>query len=84
MTIEGKIEKITTEQYNGKEKKIITLQMGPHNTVFVEFQGRMIEWLESYSEGDQVAMRIRFNGKTSALGRKYNNIIAKTIKTINQ
>lgn len=82
ITIEGKIDKITTELNNGKEKKVITLKMGRHNTVFVEFQGRMMEWLDSYHEGDRVQMRIRFNGKVSSLGRKYNNIIAKSIKTV--
>lgn len=81
-TIKGKIEKITTEHNYGKQKKVITLQMGRHNTVFVEFQGNMISWLDSYSEGDQVSVRVRFNGKVSNLGRKYNNIIAKSIKTI--
>lgn len=81
-TIEGTIETIETEHNHGKKKKVITLQMGRHNTVFVEFQGKMMDWLDSYSEGDRVSMRIRFNGKVSSLGRKYNNIIAKSIKTI--
>lgn len=81
-TIEGKIEKIATEKTHLREKKVVTLKMGTCNTVFVEFQGKSISWLDSYNEGDRVQMRIRFNGKVSSLGRKYNNIIAKSIKTV--
>lgn len=80
--LNGTIQKITKENNNGKEKKVVTLQAGKHNTLFIEFQGNMIEKLEPFQKGSKIEVSIRFNGKESALGRKYNNIIAKTIKSI--
>lgn len=80
--IQGTIEHIKIENNNGRDKKVVTLQMGRSNTVFVEFQGKMSDELQEFQSGHKVQIRIRFNGKTSNLGRHYNNIVAKSIKSI--
>lgn len=82
LAIEGTIEAIVTENNNGKDKKVLTIQSGRNNTIYVEFQGKMMHTLNGYSEGQRVEVRVRFNGKTSKLGRRYNNIIGKSIKQL--
>lgn len=82
IAVQGTIEKITTENNNGREKKVVTLQMGRHNRLFVEFQGKLTEAIDGFQEGQRAEIKIRFNGKTSQLGRNYNNIIAKSIKSV--
>lgn len=80
--ISGTIEKIITESNNGRDKKVVTLQAGRNNILFVEFQGKMMDKLKPFEDGDRVEIRLRFNGKTSKLGRNYNNLIGKSIKII--
>lgn len=80
--VTGTIETIELENNNGQNKKIITLQAGRNNKLFIEFQGKMIYELDTYSVGNKVSIRVRFNGKISKLKRKYNNIIGKSIKSI--
>lgn len=82
IAVQGTIEKIKTENNNGREKKVVTLQMGRHNTLFIEFQGKQTEAIKNFREGQKAEITIRFNGKTSQLGRNYNNIIAKSIKSV--
>lgn len=80
--LKGRIEKIETENNNGRDKKVVTLQLGRSNTVFVEFQGKMADAVNDFNEGQDVQVKIRFNGKVSNLNRKYNNIVGKSIKSI--
>ena len=82
LEIEGTIDDITTENNNGSEKKVITLKAGRSNTLFVEFQGNKVNLLDGFIKGDRVIIKPRYNGKVSKIGRKYNNIIGKTIKKL--
>jgi len=79
MEIEGRVEAIGNENNNGHEKKVITLATGKDNVLFVEFQGRNRGLVKDVSTGDRVRIKIRFNGKVSNLGRRYNNIIGKSL-----
>ncbi|GLB52997.1 hypothetical protein NBRC110019_20370 [Neptunitalea chrysea] len=81
MELSGKIDCITVENNNGNDKKVVTLVNG-REILFVEFQGKNIQLLDEYHTGDDVTVQVRFNGKVSGLGRKYNNIIAKRIALI--
>ena len=78
----GTIQTITQENNNGKDKKIVTLNAGRNNILFIEFQGKMMNVLENFRENQQVKIRLRFNGKISKLGRRYNNLIGKSINPI--
>lgn len=80
--IKGTVEAIEKENNNGHDKKILTVKVGRNNVVFVEFQGNKINILNNISAGQKVVIKFRFNGKISKMGRRYNNIIGKSIKTI--
>lgn len=82
LELQGTIEEIVQENNNGHDKLVVTLQAGRNNKVFIEFQGKYRKLLDGYSEGQRVEIRVRFNGKVSKLGRRYNNIIAKSIQHI--
>lgn len=81
--IEGLIVELATENNNGVDKKVVTLNAGRNNTLFVEFQGKMAQRLKGFNTGDRARIKIRFNGKVSKLGRRYNNLIAKEINRVN-
>ncbi len=80
LEVNGTIEEIVQENNNGHNKKVVTLQAGKNNTLFIEFQGRYMKYLDGFFEGQRVSVKIRFNGKISKLNRRYNNIVAKSIK----
>lgn len=79
MEISGIIDCIAVENNNGNDKKVVTLNMGKE-VLFVEFQGKNITLIEDYHQGDDVTVYVKFNGKVSGLGRKYNNIIGRRIR----
>lgn len=81
--IEGTIVEIANENNNGRDKKVMTLNAGRNNILFIEFQGRMTEEADKFKADQHVKIRIRFNGKVSKLGRRYNNLIAKSIQKTN-
>lgn len=80
MEIEGIVEAINKENNNGHDKKVLTIAAGKNNTLFVEFQGKLMEKVRDVNPNDRVKVKIRFNGKVSQIGRRYNNIIGKSIK----
>ena len=80
--VKGTILAVENEDHNGFEKKIITLGLGQRDMVFIEFRGHSSELVSNALIGKRVSVKIRFIGKESRLGRKYNNIIAKSIKTL--
>lgn len=83
LEINGSIAEIATENNNGRDKKVIEVHAGRNNVVFVEFQGKMMNKVNEFSNGDKVNIKFRFNGKVSKLGRRYNNIIGKSITLLN-
>lgn len=56
--------------------------MGAGELAFVEFQRKMAPVATIYKPGDRVSIKVKFNGKTSGLGKDYNNLVAKQIKSI--
>ena len=80
--VRGTIQSVEAENNNGREKKVVTLAMGRSDKIFIEFQGRAGELVSSSMIDKNVSVRIVFNGKVSKLGRRYNNILGKSIKTL--
>lgn len=78
----GTIKSIKEETFEGKVKKIVALSMGAGELAFVEFQRKMAPVATIYKPGDRVSIKVKFNGKTSGLGKDYNNLVAKQIKSI--
>lgn len=80
--ITGTVQGIEKENDNGHIKNVVTLLTGKKNLLFIEFQGKSIYKTKSIKTGKEVSVKVVFNGKRSMLGRKYNNIIGKSIKHI--
>lgn len=78
----GIIEKIETQNNNGSDKKVVTLKLESSDKAFVEFQGNRSSLLDDFSESHKVQINIKFKGKVSNLGRRYNNIIGTHIEKI--
>lgn len=84
MEIEGTVAAITKENNNGHTKKVLTLITHKTHVLFVEFQGKHMQKLEGVAQGDKVAITVYFNGKVSHLGRRYNNIIGRSIQKLQE
>lgn len=84
MELTGIIKAIDLENNNGNDKKVVTLVVENNEICFVEFQNRNIKKLTSIEVGEIVSIIIKFNGKISRLGRKYNNLVAKSIRSLNK
>ncbi len=78
----GKIKNIVDEKdANGYDKKTLCLT-GNSGTVFIDFRGVERLLLEDFKQNDLVAVSFKFNGKTSKIGKTYNNLIGTSIKKI--
>lgn len=82
MEIEGYVQAIAIENNNGHDKKVITVSTADDQVLFVEFQGKARKLVREIIPQDKVRIRFKFNGKVSKIGRKYNNIIGKSIKIL--
>lgn len=80
--IKGIAQAIEEVNDNDRLKKVLTLALGKRGLMFIEFQGRSRCEVDGLKCGQKVSVKIVFNGKTSRLGRRYNNIIGKSIKQI--
>lgn len=83
MELNGTIKNIKEETFEGRVKKIVALSMDKGELAFIEFQRKMAPVANLYKPGDRVCIKVKFNGKTSGLGKDYNNIVAKNISKIN-
>lgn len=80
--LKGIIRTVVTENHDGHEKKVVTLQIGSRGVVFIQFQGRTKELVSSKDVDRKVTIKVNFNGKVSSFGSRFNNIIGKSIKTL--
>lgn len=64
-------------------KKVAHLSFQDNQTAFIEFRGDILNHLDSFTEGDQVAVTIQMKTSVSKKsGIRFNNLIAKSIKKI--
>jgi hypothetical protein len=80
--LRGTIKAIDFENNNGNDKKVVHLEISSHQILFIEFQGQSTELVKPIHLGKKVEIKILYRGKVSKIGRKYNNIIGKSINTI--
>lgn len=84
----GMVQKIEVENNNGNEKVVITLspknKRGFGGMLFIEFQGSNIDKTNGVKVFDNIIVDVVFKGKISYNGNRFNNIIGKSIKSINQ
>ncbi len=64
-----------------KNKKTLCIT-GNSGTVFIDFRGIEQLLLEDFKQNDLVAVSFKFDGKTSKIGKNYNNLIGTSIKKI--
>jgi hypothetical protein len=80
----GFIQEITEiDPYKtGHVKKIITLKEDDDQVSFIEFLGEsMLKTLDQFALYDRVSITAFHKGSQSRKGLRFNNIIAKSIKT---
>lgn len=82
----GIIKMIDIENNNGNDKVVLTLSpqtsKGLEQIMFIEFQGKYSRRTLDVKVSDLVQVSVLFNGKISALGRRYNNIIGIHLEKI--
>ena len=67
----------------GHQKRKVQLEEEGNQVSFIEFNGnRMLAVLSEFKQGDNVLIGAVNKGSISRSGAKYNNIIAKSIKAV--
>jgi len=86
ITIQGEITQIDHIKNSFNDKLLATVKQPDKEDCFVEFRGRvMMDILRPYQVGETVIINAFIEGKKSNLsGTRYNNIVARNIKTINK
>jgi len=69
---------------DGFNKKLVTLKLPERQKCFVEFRSKeVLQKLSGLKEDDRVEIEATLEGKYSKAGQHYNNIVAITIKSVN-
>lgn len=77
----GKIESINEETTKSYIKKEIEL-VGREGKCFVEFRGVQRFLLKDFNVGDIVIVSFSLDGKTSKLGKNFDNLVGTSIEKI--
>ncbi|WP_127846173.1 hypothetical protein [Psychroflexus aestuariivivens] len=85
-TLTGNIKEINTDDSVSFPKKILELQMPFGESAFIEFRGTiMTRLLEDFDQNELVQINIVLQGSISKKsGLFYNNLVARTIKSVTQ
>jgi len=78
--------KITNKETEGDEilKDVITLDLGGDEECFVEVRSKFLrDIIGKTLIGDTIQIAVVFEGKRTKNGNRFNNIVAKNIKNLN-
>ena len=84
INIQGQITQIDEVNNNFNDKYVAVVKQTDNEDCFVEFRGKvMMNVLRPYRVGESVTISAFIEGKTSKFsGARYNNIVARNIKTL--